>query len=50
MRTLLFAFRLDESAVTAIEYSLIAALIAVAITDLSLVFNAVAANLAAATS
>jgi len=58
MKTLLLRFALDESGVTAIEYGLIAALIAVVIivavttvgTDLSLVFNAVAANLATATS
>ena len=58
MKTLLMRFALDESGVTAIEYGLIAALIAVVIivavttvgTDLSLVFNAVAANLATATS
>ena len=58
MRTLLFRFAKDESGVTAIEYGLIAALIAVVIiaavtavgSDLKLVFNAIAANLATATS
>jgi pilus assembly protein Flp/PilA len=48
----------DEAGVTAIEYGLIAALIAVVIivavtsvgTNLSSVFNAIAANLATATS
>jgi pilus assembly protein Flp/PilA len=58
MTNLLFRFAQDESGVTAIEYGLIAALIAVVIitavtsvgTDLRGVFNAIAANLAAATS
>jgi pilus assembly protein Flp/PilA len=53
MKTLLFRFTHDESGVTAIEYGLIAALIAVVIivavttvgTDLSAVFNVVANNL-----
>jgi pilus assembly protein Flp/PilA len=58
MRILLLGFARDESGVTAIEYGLIAALIAVVIitavtsvgTDLRGVFNAIAANLATATS
>jgi pilus assembly protein Flp/PilA len=58
MRILLLGFARDESGVTAIEYGLIAALIAVVIivavtsvgTNLSSVFNAIAANLATATS
>jgi pilus assembly protein Flp/PilA len=58
MKTLLLRFAQDESGVTAIEYGLIAALIAVVIivavtavgTDLQAVFNAIAANLATATS
>jgi pilus assembly protein Flp/PilA len=58
MTNLLFRFAQDESGVTAIEYGLIAALIAVVIitavtsvgTDLRSVFNAIAANLATATS
>jgi pilus assembly protein Flp/PilA len=58
MSKLLARFLKNEAAVTAIEYGLIAALIAVVIivavtsvgTNLSAVFNAVAANLAAATS
>ncbi len=53
MRTLLFRFTQDESGVTAIEYGLIAALIAVVIigavtvvgTDLSAVFNVVGNSL-----
>ena len=53
MKTLLFRFARDESGVTAIEYGLIAALIAVVIivavttvgTDLSKVFNTVATSL-----
>jgi pilus assembly protein Flp/PilA len=58
MTNLLFRFAQDESGVTAIEYGLIAALIAVVIitavtsvgTDLRAVFNAIAVNLATATS
>jgi pilus assembly protein Flp/PilA len=58
MSKLLARFLKNEEAVTAIEYGLIAALIAVVIitavtsvgTDLRGVFNAIAANLAAATS
>jgi pilus assembly protein Flp/PilA len=58
MKTLLSRFAHDESGVTAIEYGLIAALIAVVIivavttvgTDLQAVFNAVGTALAAATS
>jgi pilus assembly protein Flp/PilA len=58
MRALLLRFAKDESGVTAIEYGLIAALIAVVIivavtsvgTNLSGVFNAIAANLATVTS
>ena len=58
MTNLLFRFAQDESGVTAIEYGLIAALIAVVIitavtsvgTDLRAVFNAIALNLATATS
>jgi pilus assembly protein Flp/PilA len=58
MKTLLFRFAQDESGVTAIEYGLIAALIAVVIivsvttvgTDLKAVFNAVGTAIAAATS
>jgi pilus assembly protein Flp/PilA len=58
MRTLLSRFAHDESGVTAIEYGLIAALIAVVIiaavtlvgTDLQATFNAVGTALAAATS
>ncbi|MGH6837603.1 MAG: Flp family type IVb pilin [Methylocella sp.] len=54
MRNLLHRFIGDQSGVTAIEYGLIAALIAVVIivavtlvgTDLSATFNAIAANLA----
>jgi pilus assembly protein Flp/PilA len=57
MKTL-FRFAQDESGVTAIEYGLIAALIAVVIivavtavgTDLKGVFNAVATGLTSATS
>ena len=57
MKTL-FRFAQDESGVTAIEYGLIAALIAVVIivavtavgTDLKAVFNAVATGLTSATS
>jgi pilus assembly protein Flp/PilA len=53
MRNLLRRFVKDQSGVTAIEYGLIAALIAVVIivavtlvgTDLSATFNAIAANL-----
>jgi pilus assembly protein Flp/PilA len=53
MKTLLFRFTQDESGVTAIEYGLIAALIAVVIigavttvgTDLSAVFNSVGNSL-----
>ncbi|MGQ0446568.1 MAG: Flp family type IVb pilin [Beijerinckiaceae bacterium] len=53
MRHLLHRFTRDQSAVTAIEYGLIASLIAVVIitavklvgTDLSGTFNAIAANL-----
>jgi pilus assembly protein Flp/PilA len=53
MRTLLFRFAQDESGVTAIEYGLIAALIAVVIitavtvvgTDLSTVFSYVGNSL-----
>jgi pilus assembly protein Flp/PilA len=56
MRTLFSRFVKDESGVTAIEYALIAALIAVVIiasvtlvgTDLQLVFTAVSTALAAA--
>jgi pilus assembly protein Flp/PilA len=56
MRTLFSRFVKDESGVTAIEYGLIAALIAVVIiasvtlvgTDLQLVFTAVSTALAAA--
>jgi pilus assembly protein Flp/PilA len=56
MQTLFSRFVRDESGVTAIEYGLIAALIAVVIivavksvgTELSLVFNAIEANLATA--
>jgi pilus assembly protein Flp/PilA len=58
MKTLLFRFAHDESGVTAIEYGLIAALIAVVIitavttvgTDLKATFNAVGTALTAATS
>jgi pilus assembly protein Flp/PilA len=58
MKTLLFRFAQDESGVTAIEYGLIAALIAVVIitavttvgTDLKATFNAVGTALTAATS
>jgi pilus assembly protein Flp/PilA len=58
MSKLLARFLKNEEAVTAIEYGLIAALIAVVIitavtsvgTDLRGVFNAIAANLATATS
>ena len=58
MKTLLFHFARDESGVTAIEYGLIAALIAVVIigavttvgTDLQATFNAVGTALTAATS
>ena len=58
MKALLFRFAEDESGVTAIEYGLIAALIAVAIivavttvgTDLAAVFNSIATSLSAATS
>jgi pilus assembly protein Flp/PilA len=58
MKTLLSRFAHDESGVTAIEYGLIAALIAVVIivavtavgTDLQTVFNSVGTALAAATS
>jgi pilus assembly protein Flp/PilA len=58
MKTLLSRFAHDESGVTAIEYGLIAALIAVVIivavtavgTDLQGVFNAVATGLTSATS
>jgi pilus assembly protein Flp/PilA len=58
MKTLLSRFAHDESGVTAIEYGLIAALIAVVIivavttvgTDLKAVFNAVGTALAAVTS
>ncbi|MGI8570020.1 MAG: Flp family type IVb pilin [Methylocella sp.] len=54
MRNLLHCFINDQSGVTAIEYGLIAALIAVVIivavqlvgTDLSSTFSAIAANLA----
>ena len=57
MKTLLFRFAQDESGVTAIEYGLIAALIAVVIisavtlvgTDLKATFTAVSTALAAAT-
>ena len=56
MKTLLFRFGQDDSGVTAIEYGLIAGLIAVVIigavttvgTDLQAKFNAVAAALAPA--
>ena len=56
MRNLLHRFFDDQSGVTAIEYGLIAALIAVVIivavqlvgTDLMATFNAIAANLTAA--
>ena len=56
MRNLLHRFFDDQSGVTAIEYGLIAALIAVVIitavqlvgTDLTATFNAIAANLTAA--
>jgi pilus assembly protein Flp/PilA len=58
MKTLLLRFIRDESGVTAIEYGLIAALIAVVIivaitsvgTDLSAVFNKIANSLATVTS
>jgi pilus assembly protein Flp/PilA len=58
MKTLLFRFAQDDSGVTAIEYGLIAALIAVVIigavttvgTDLQATFNAVGTALSAATS
>jgi pilus assembly protein Flp/PilA len=58
MKTLLSRFAHDESGVTAIEYGLIAALIAVVIivavttvgTDLQATFNAVGTALAAVTS
>jgi pilus assembly protein Flp/PilA len=58
MKTLLLRFAHDESGVTAIEYGLIAALIAVVIivaitsvgTDLSAVFNKIANSLATVTS
>jgi pilus assembly protein Flp/PilA len=58
MKTLLLRFARDESGVTAIEYGLIAALIAVVIivavttvgTDLRGVFNTIANSLATATS
>ena len=58
MKTLLSRFAHDESGVTAIEYGLIAALIAVVIitavttvgTDLKAVFNSIATSLSAATS
>jgi pilus assembly protein Flp/PilA len=58
MKTLLLRFARDESGVTAIEYGLIAALIAVVIivaitsvgTDLSAVFNKIANSLATVTS
>ena len=58
MKTLLSRFAHDESGVTAIEYGLIAALIAVVIivavttvgTDLQAVFNAIGTVIAAATS
>jgi pilus assembly protein Flp/PilA len=58
MKTLLFRFAQDESGVTAIEYGLIAALIAVVIitavttvgNDLKATFNAVGTALTAATS
>jgi pilus assembly protein Flp/PilA len=58
MKTLVFRFAQDESGVTAIEYGLIAALIAVVIitavttvgTDLKATFNAVGTALTAATS
>jgi pilus assembly protein Flp/PilA len=58
MKTVLFRFAQDESGVTAIEYGLIAALIAVVIitavttvgTDLKATFNAVGTALTAATS
>jgi pilus assembly protein Flp/PilA len=58
MSKILARFLKNEEAVTAIEYGLIAALIAVVIitavtsvgTDLRGVFNAIAANLATATS
>ena len=57
MRALLFRFAHDESGVTAIEYGLIAALIAVVIisavtlvgTDLTATFTAIGTALAAAT-
>ena len=58
MKTLLFRFAQDETGVTAIEYGLIAALIAVVIigavttvgTDLQGVFNSIATSLSTATS
>jgi pilus assembly protein Flp/PilA len=58
MKTLLFRFAQDESGVTAIEYGLIAALIAVVIitavttvgTDLKATFTAIGTALTAATS
>lgn len=58
MKTLLLHFAQDESGVTAIEYGLIAALIAVVIitavtavgTDLKAVFTTVATSLSAAAS
>jgi pilus assembly protein Flp/PilA len=58
MKTLFVRFAQDESGVTAIEYGLIAALIAVVIigavttvgTDLQATFNAVGTALTAATS
>jgi pilus assembly protein Flp/PilA len=58
MKTLLSRFAHDEAGVTAIEYGLIAALIAVVIigavttvgTDLQATFNAVGTALSAATS
>ena len=58
MKTLLSRFAHDESGVTAIEYGLIAALIAVVIivavtavgTDLQGVFNSIATSLSTATS
>jgi pilus assembly protein Flp/PilA len=58
MKTVLFRFAHDESGVTAIEYGLIAALIAVVIitavttvgTDLKAVFTSIATSLTAATS
>ena len=58
MKALFLRFAQDESGVTAIEYGLIAALIAVVIivaitsvgTDLSAVFNKIANSLATVTS